>query len=188
MVKSLSLENRLPPEIVKEIFEYSDGVLLWKIRPVEHFKTKRAQSLFNARYAGKQSGTPLSPAKEYLISQISYLGEKHSLLLHIATWVVVHGEYPSGDIDHIDGNGMNNAISNLRDCGKVLNMQNKAKYRNNKSGVCGVCWYPRYNKWVAQGSSNNTKVTIGYFASLFDAVCARKSWELGHSFSERHGK
>ncbi len=187
-MKSLSLENRLPVNIVKEIFEYKAGKLYWKTRPISHFNSKRAANIFNSKYAGKEAGTPLCPRGTYLISQISYQGKKHSLLLHIATWVVCKGCYPTHEIDHKDGNGLNNQISNLSDSGVSLNMQNKSKYKNNSSGVCGIGWYTRYNKWIVYGSVNNKRMTLGYFDSLFDAACKRKAWEKLHGFTDRHGK
>jgi len=187
-MKSLSLENRIPVDVIREIFEYKQGKLFWKERPLEHFNSVRAQGVFNARFAGKEAGTPLCPKKEYLISQISYRGEKHSLLLHIATWVVVYNTYPCTDIDHLDGNGLNNEISNLSDSGELMNMRNKRLYKNNSSGLCGVSWYKRYNKWIAQGGVNKDKINLGYFESLFEAACVRKSWELTYNFTERHGK
>lgn len=187
-MKSLSLENRIPAEIIREIFEYRDGHLYWKVRPRSHFTTDRGHKGFNTRMSGRKAGTPLCPLKLYLISQITYLDQQYSLLLHIATWVVVKGEYPSADIDHEDGNGMNNSIENLKDLGVSLNMQSKAIYKNNKSGLCGISWYKKYDKWIVQGTVNGNKVNLGYFESFFEAACKRKSWELDYNFTERHGK
>lgn len=187
-MKSLSLENRLPVDVIREVFEYKDGKLFWKRRPLKHFNSTRAQNVFNSKWAGVEAGTLLCPNKEYLISQVSYKGEKHSLLLHIATWAIVNGVYPSQDIDHLDGDGLNNDIHNLSEAGVLLNMQNKRRYKNNSSGLCGVIWYKRSNKWVVQGTVGGKKLNLGYFESFFDAACTRKSWELSYDFTERHGK
>ena len=44
------------------------------------------------------------------------------------------GSWPSGQIDHIDGNKLNNAIHNLRDVPQSINMQNRYLQRK-KSGL-----------------------------------------------------
>ncbi|MFX4377260.1 HNH endonuclease, partial [Acinetobacter baumannii] len=39
-------------------------------------------------------------------------------------WLYVHGVHPTGQIDHIDGDPLNNRISNLRDVSHAVNQQN----------------------------------------------------------------
>ena len=58
---------------------------------------------------------------------------------------------PKGlEVDHRDGNGLNNQKSNLRICSRTQNMMNKKKYRNNKSGFKGVTWLRSSKKWISQ--------------------------------------
>lgn len=44
--------------------------------------------------------------------------------------------------------------------------------KNNKSGFKGVCWYPKYQKWLAQISINGSLKNLGYFYNVDDAVAA----------------
>jgi hypothetical protein len=58
---------------------------------------------------------------------------------HRLAWFYVHGVWPAGDIDHIDGNPANNAIANLRCVTRSVNMENQRRARaDNKLGVMGV--------------------------------------------------
>lgn len=64
--------------------------------------------------------------------------ERHGA--HRLAWLYVHGEWPAGEIDHLDGDKSNNRISNLRDITHAVNTQNlRAAHRRNKStGLLGV--------------------------------------------------
>jgi len=65
------------------------------------------------------------------------LGERY--IAHRLAWAFVHGFFPSGHIDHRDGNRSNNAISNLRDVPRQINNENRVKpNKNNRSGTLGV--------------------------------------------------
>lgn len=59
---------------------------------------------------------------------------------HRLAWLYVHGQFPIGDADHIDGNKSNNKICNLRDVDRSTNLQNQkfASSRNKSSGLLGV--------------------------------------------------
>src|SRR6185369_5842834 len=51
----------------------------------------------------------------------------------------VHGEWPKHDIDHINGDIIDNRIANLRDVPRLLNMQNQRRAQaKNATGFLGV--------------------------------------------------
>lgn len=60
---------------------------------------------------------------------------KEQLKLHRLIWFMHHGVWPSGQIDHIDGNKLNNSITNLRDVSMSVNMQNRYATKTKKSGL-----------------------------------------------------
>lgn len=86
---------------------------------------------------------------------------------HTLAWFFVHGQWPTHQIDHIDGDRSNNRINNLRDVDQHINRQNLRKaHKNNKSGYLGVSWHTAVNKWRAQICAGNGKSElIGYFDS-----------------------
>lgn len=67
--------------------------------------------------------------------------------LHRVIWVLMRGEWPDGDIDHINRNGLDNRWCNLRDVPPYVNQRNRSLYSNNSSGIAGVYWHKKDNKW-----------------------------------------
>ncbi len=55
--------------------------------------------------------------------------------IHRLAWFMIYGVWPSGQIDHIDGDKLNNRISNLRDVPMSINMQNRYAVRRKDSGL-----------------------------------------------------
>jgi len=109
---------------------------------------------------------------------------------HRLAWLYVHGEWPAGQIDHINGVKYDNRLANLRECSNGENQQNRtaARLDNKTSGLIGVSFCNRAKRWVAQIQVNGKKVFIGYFDSPEAAHAAylqRKS-EV-HPFSIRTG-
>ncbi len=74
--------------------------------------------------------------------------------------------------DHIDGDGLNNQRKNLRVCTDSQNAQNKSKPKNNTSGIKGVSWYSKGNKWRATINIQGKYVHLGYFTDKVDAYKA----------------
>lgn len=109
-----------------------------------------------------------------------------SYYAHRLAWLYINGEMLK-QIDHIDGNRSNNKIENLRDVSHSENCHNKAKSRNNKTGVIGVHWNSKEQKFKAQINVDGKRIHLGYHDHLFSAVCARKSAELKYNYHPNHG-
>jgi hypothetical protein len=56
-------------EYLLECFEYNPltGVITWKMRPSNHFKTRRAQAVINTRCAGKTAGNLNSDGRRVVV-------------------------------------------------------------------------------------------------------------------------
>ncbi|WP_288659516.1 MULTISPECIES: HNH endonuclease signature motif containing protein [Pseudomonas] len=163
--------------LLQECFEITNDELIWKQRPAHHFSTQRACSIFNSKYSGKKAGT--KDSKGYL--QVKVSGTL--LLAHRVIWLLSTGGWP-GSLDHIDGNPLNNALSNLREVSHQQNMRNQKRRSDNRSGLMGVHWLPAKGQWIAKIQNRH----IGTFSSFLDACAARKSAELNLNFHFNHGR
>jgi hypothetical protein len=81
-------------------------------------------------------------------------------------------------LDHKDGNGLNCQKNNLRLASYPQNGMNQSRHSNNKSGVHGVFWNTKKNRWQAQIKAAGKKRHLGYFDLLDEAAAARRDAEL----------
>jgi hypothetical protein len=64
--------------------------------------------------------------------------------------------------DHRNGDTLDNQVLNLRDGSDGNNEKNRARNKNNTSGLKGVSWRKQANKWIAQIQNNGKKEFLGY--------------------------
>jgi len=89
----------------------------------------------------------------------------------------VHGEWPDGLIDHINGETQDNRLHNLRVVDHTGNGQNRRLGKNSSSGVLGVFLFKPTGKWRAHIRHNGRQIALGDFANFEDAVQARAEAE-----------
>lgn len=99
--------------------------------------------------------------------------QNNDVLAHRLAWLLMTGEWPSGVVDHIDGNRKNNKWSNLRDCTHAENCRNRGAGKNSKSGIKGVSWHKASRKWRVQVGIGGRNVNVGYFDDIEQARTAR---------------
>lgn len=169
---------------VSECFKYDPetGSFTWLKRPPEHFSSKRYTNQFNCRFAGDLAFTNFNRGGYLRVRVFNTL-----VYAHRVAWLLHYGEWPTGVIDHLNGDRSDNRISNLRDGTVSQNMRNQRRRRDNKSGFGGVSWDKEKKKWIAQVSSRGKYVHLGYFADFDDAKAARIAANIGMGFSPRHG-
>ncbi|MEJ7932564.1 HNH endonuclease signature motif containing protein [Ramlibacter sp. AN1015] len=92
--------------------------------------------------------------------------------LHRLAWAFMHGDWPTQDIDHINGDRTDNRIANLRDVPRRINAQNLRRARsNNISGLLGVATLAN-GKFLARIHVNGKNVRLGLFTSPAEAHSA----------------
>lgn len=98
----------------------------------------------------------------YLLIMID--GRVHSA--HRLAWFYMHGEFPQGDIDHMNGVRSDNRLGNLRHGNRSFNMQNERRARaSGSSGFLGVTWSRKDKKWVAQIMLSGKHIYLGGYDS-----------------------
>jgi len=109
---------------------------------------------------------------------------------HRLVWLWVYGTFPENDIDHINGNTLDNRVANLREALPYENSQNIRKYRNNTSGYVGAFKH-HTGRWFSKISVKTKAVHLGLFDSPEEAHQAylnakRKLHEFQPTLREDH--
>lgn len=109
---------------------------------------------------------------------VSVGGKKY--YIHRVAWLLAHGVIEDDmQIDHIDGNGLNNRLSNLRLVTIETNQRNRRRARHSHRGPNGV--WPIRKSFAAYLGHRY----LGCSKSFFEACCLRKSAEAACGFINR---
>lgn len=76
------------------------------------------------------------------------------------------------DVDHRDGDGLNNQKVNLRYTTRSGNAANISVRSDSKSGLKGVYWSKKANRWAAQITTNGKQIWLGYHDTADEAAVA----------------
>ena len=81
-------------------------------------------------------------------------------------------------VDHINHNTFDNRKENLRICTVSQNGMNQKLSLRNKSGIKGVSFHKKSNKWRAIITVNQKQISLGEFDNMQDAINARQDAEI----------
>lgn len=136
---------------LKQLVEYDDatGLLRWRV----------------SRAGGAKAGDIVGSFDSQGYMRTRICGKP--CLLHRLVWFYVHGSWPKGVIDHVNGDRADNRITNLRDVSNAANVQNQKKaQRSNKStGMLGVTPIQRSKLLAAKIVVNGRSLYLGAFAT-----------------------
>ncbi len=160
---------------LNEVLCYQPEVGLFYWLPKSGFG--REPNRWNAKHAGMVAGG--LNAGGYRDIRIDGV----MLKAHRLAWLFMTGEWPSVQIDHIDGNPSNNRFDNLRLADVSQNQANGRRRVDNTSGFKGAC--RNGNKWVAYITSNKRRIHLGLFGSAEAAHAAycRAAVQLNGEFA-----
>lgn len=149
-----------------ELLDYSPetGQFRWKVTR-------------NARFA--RAGDVAGSLDRHGYRQIKIDGRLH--LAHRLAWLWKYGEWPEGDLDHINLNADDNRIANLRLATRSENHANRRARVDSKSGLKGVHFEKARGCWIAHIVWRGKRRKIGRFATAeeaYDAYCkaAKEQW------------
>ena len=155
-------------ESIKDFLDYDpkSGNFVWKV-------TRNARQARVGDIAGRFDS--------YGYVQIRFKGK--SYLAHRLAWFFYYGEFPDGELDHINGNRNDNSIANLRLATRRENTRNTRMRKDNTSGFKGVTFHKKTGKWAAALFINGKTKHLGLFET---ALLASK--EYCRRASELHGE
>jgi hypothetical protein len=135
----------------------------------ERFDYETETGVLTHRSYGKPVGW--KDKKGYLIVNVSNEGRKHKVFAHRLIWALVHGRWPVNEIDHRDGDHLNNKLSNLREATHGENGQNLRPSLTRGTVFDGAT--PRLKRrWRAYIKVDNKQVWLGSFLTREEAHAA----------------
>jgi len=184
--------KELTHDRVRDLFDYNpeQGLLIWKERPLEDFKTEGAWKIWNTRYSGEVFGYTYNTNKIGKTPDIRRKGTINTVkdYLHYRLVWIYHNKKIPKMLDHIDRNSLNDSIENLRPTNYMYNNRNISIPSNNTSGVIGIGFCKKNNKWKARLTIKGREIHLGLFTNIESAIKARKEAEIKYGFFPNHGK
>jgi len=104
----------------------------------------------------------------YLVTTI----DSEAFKCHRLAWLYMTGEWPAGQIDHINGDRSDNRFSNLRVVLKQQNAENQRKAQRNNKSTNTLGTFKNGSGFAARISHNNAKIYLGTFKTLDEASAA----------------
>ena len=160
--------NPLPSlKVIKQLIELdpsSPSHLRWKSRDL---------ASWNAKYANRPAGHRTS------YGYWSVRLHRQPFLAHRLVYALHHNSTKFGEIDHKDGNGLNNSPSNLRRASRPQNCWNASK-RGSASGYKWVSLCKATGRWRAMIRIGGVHTPLGRFTTPKAAHEAAKRAAIKH--------
>lgn len=137
----------IEPSAVRDLFRYMEGRLY-----------------FMAYRRDKPAG---AMGREYWCITIN----RRRYFAHRLVWAYFNGAWPEHEIDHIDGDKLNNRIENLRDVPRRTNKQNTRRANRGNAGLLGTHLF-RNGRWKASINVDGKNKHLGYFDTTQQAHIA----------------
>lgn len=161
--------------VVKSLLQYDPdtGIFTWLPRDCQGFNR-----------AGKPVGHKFSSRNGKQYVTIGVDGRQY--LAHRLAFVYMEGYMPD-EVDHEDGDSLNNKWLNLKDADHTSNMRNTKLREDNSSGQSGVTFNKRLGKWNARINVGGYRKHLGYFDDKQEAISVRKQAEVECGYHQNHG-
>lgn len=158
----------LPPvEFLKECFDvnFETGEIRWKEkRPIHHFKNAHGMGIHNSKWGGKIAGGVIKGSDGIERRIIRLFTNKH-YMAHRVIFVMAGNPDPLDlQVDHIDGDALNNSLSNLRVATNQTNNANvgrKTYLGASRKLPKGV--YPNGKRFQAKIKVNYKTICLGTY-------------------------
>jgi hypothetical protein len=177
------------PELLRKLLRYEPdtGKLFWLTRGNENAPNLKEATIktFNKTFAGKPALDSAAENNGNYYKRGFVLGVP--LKAHRVCWAIFYGNWPAGVIDHINGNGLDNSIGNLRDVDVSQNNKNAKRQNRGKCHVQGITWHGRSKKWQVRIGGNAGQY-LGLYKCLGAAIAVRLSAQVKNGYNINHGR
>ncbi|CAH0445688.1 hypothetical protein LMG10661_01872 [Ralstonia syzygii subsp. syzygii] len=144
-------ENTIERVATLLTYDQTTGIFTWKVAKGRVHKGSPAGAVLSNGYIGIR------------IDGVRYLA-------HRLAWLLIHGEWPQGEIDHINGSRHDNRIENLRDVPRSLNQQNQTRPQSsNTTGALGVSRADAKGRFRARIFNDGRQHHLGTFKTVEEA-------------------
>jgi hypothetical protein len=167
------------------LYDPDTGALTWRTPERDRFATLNAFTTWRTRFAGRPAGKRRDDG--YVTVRVTVAGDTHAFLAHRIIWCMVHGQWPEGQIDHINGNRADNRPSNLRDVSAAMNRLNMKCPKSSTTGVPGVSWCRVNRRWLVRINVDQRTKNLGRYDDFDQAVAVRKAAEQTYGYHANHG-
>lgn len=185
----------LTQETLKELLHYDSlsGIFTWLERPLSMFNScKQPEGKckeWNSRYAGIKAGHKHKNGNNFYIKiSITLNKDKRVYGAHRLAFLYADGSLPVEEVDHINGDGVDNRLVNLRKVSHQDNLKNQSISSHNTSGYTGVYWSKQHKKWYSAIMVSGKRIHGGYFNNKAEAITRRKELDIQYNFHENHGR
>lgn len=147
----------------------TDSLTFQRLLEVVSYNSETGLFTWNVRAGKFPAGSPAGGINDAGYLRIKIDGVNHRA--HRLAWLYVHGSWPKNEIDHRDGDRLNNKIDNLRDVLMAVNNQNiRQAKKTSSTGLIGVS--PNKKRFQARICLNGVRVHLGNFKTA-EAANAR---------------
>lgn len=167
-------------------YDPATGTLSWRARDPASFYGRAefrdgVAARWNREKAGQVAGC-LHPNGYRLLT----IGRRTYRAARIA-WALHTGEWPKGQVDHINHSRDDNRACNLRCVSPAENSRNRGLPADNRSGHVGVDRRKSTGKWRARACVNGRRIELGDFDTAAEAAAARQAASGPLGFHPNHG-
>jgi hypothetical protein len=157
--------KKLTQKRLKEVLVYNPktGIFMWKKTGPGRKKTKIAGGI---------------DVHGYRVINIFYTQYKAARIANL----YMLGYLPENQMDHKNKIRDDDRWKNLREVSAQCNLRNCCVYKNNKSGVTGISFGKKDNRWLSDMRVNNKTIHLGQYKDKTDAIKARWEAEKKHNY------
>lgn len=156
---------------LSEVFRYDPktGFLIWRGDiPAKYFKTTRGYNTHLSQNAGKRAGYTHEATGHVYVNFGGKMRKAHRVI-----WEMHYGPIPDGMlIDHINMNGADNRLENLRLATKSQNGMNRRGNKGSKTGLKGVFLDTRDGMYQSEITVNRQRIYLGRYRTKGEAAVA----------------